>query len=793
MEEKNRQKVHVLQEYEQEKLQKKTPAKGDGLQAECALPFFLLAGIFLSVRQLAYSMLCVEIALAAGALTMLVRFFLIRKMQKPERIKNIFYIEVVVSFAILAQAVMHGLLDLTNRILILWNQRFGTEFNRFQISSRAGIGALWLWCVSAILLALFLTHQIEKQAFAGILFFVILAMLVNFGFENHSLMSASFFLVIGTIGLLITYTTRGRRERKSSYVVLLCFCLLVAGIGILNRDYKKINSLEDWKEDVVDGTNEFRYGSDSLPQGEFQKASGLLDGDEKRLQLQMKDPESLYLRGYVGSQYAYTKWNTLDQKNYQNKNLGMLRWLEKKSFVPVNQYTRYDLITGRGTGMASESEDVTVKNTGAYRKYLYLPNTAKLAGNYGDKVAKDWQVQSKSFFGTSDYSFQMIKNAPMAEEATAAEWLEDGTKKEQKQYRNAEAVYHSFVEENYLQVPDDVKSHVKNIFFKKGTGDTFEETTKKIRQVLRDEVTYKEAPENVPQKRDLATWFLEDSKEGNAVSYATAAVLAYRTAGYPARYVEGYHLSEKEADDWKKAKKKDAHKVEVLTTKNAHAWTEVYIAGMGWLPVEVVPGMYVETYTNQYVAGQPAYEVNSGKNNNGMSTENNGAKKRSGQGEQKKDDNRKPVIHANQVIAVIEGVLYLIFALYLLLELQRFIRLRRQNRRMKHLTTEQLLDFYVLKTEEIFRERKIQGDYTHPDELWEQVDAKLPDFDKEEYDRVVQLVQKVRFGCMNLMAYERLSLYKYYQHLTNLWYNNSSGWKKLVLRYRYLVQTDIQV
>ena len=787
----SRQDVCILQETEQKEYQKKK--RGNGPLTDCLLPFFLMAGIFLSVRQLAYGTICIEVALIVGVLAIQIRSVVMRKVKKPERVKNVFYIAMVVSFAILSQAVIHGLLDLTNRVLILWNQRFGTEFNRFQISSRAGIGALWLWTVAGILLALFLKAQMEKRAMAGIFLVVIFSMLINFIFENRSMMLSSFFLLIGMTGLLNTYTTAGRRESLRGYALFLTLCILVGGMCFFGRNYQKLDVIESWKDDVVDSVDEFRYGSDSLPQGKFQKAAMLLEGDEKRLQVRMNKPEALYLRGYVGSDYAYTKWNTLSQEKYQDKNLGMLRWLEKKSFVPVSQYARYNLLTNRELGVTPSYTSVTVKNVNAYRKYVYLPDAVNTWSDYGDKVAKDWQVQSNSFFGTSGYSFRMMKDSPMAEEATAAKWLENGTKKEQKQYRSAEAVYHSFVEENYLQVPEDVKKHVEKIFFKKGTGDNFEETTKKIRQVLRDKVDYNEKPESVPEKQDLTTWFLETSKEGNAVSYATAAVLAYRAAGYPARYVEGYHLSEQEAAQWKKQKKKNSDAAVYLTTKNAHAWAEVYIAGMGWLPVEVVPGMYVETYTNQLVAGKSAYQVNSGKDNKGPNTNRSSAKEKSGQARQKKEKQQKNAISVKMVIAVIECILYACLLLYLLLELQRWYRIRRQDARIKSMTSEEILDFYVMKTEEIFHDRKIRGDYTHPEELWMKVSRKFPEYNKEEYDRVVQMIQKVRFGCMELAPYEKRALHKYYLHLVNLWYNHSSGWKKRVLRYRYLVQPDLEL
>lgn len=40
-----------------------------------------------------------------------------------------------------------------------------------------------------------------------------------------------------------------------------------------------------------------------------------------------------------------------------------------------------------------------------------------------------------------------------------------------------------------------------------------------------------------------------------------------------------------------------------------------------WLPVEVVPGMYVESVTSQTVEGKPAYKVNSSRQDDGIASE----------------------------------------------------------------------------------------------------------------------------------------------------------------------------
>ena len=59
----------------------------------------------------------------------------------------------------------------------------------------------------------------------------------------------------------------------------------------------------------------------------------------------------------------------------------------------------------------------------------------------------------------------------------------------------------------------------------------------------------------------------------------------YRLAGYPARYVTGYigkpsAFSQNEDGTWSAE----------ITDRNAHAWAEVFVSQVGWVPVEMTPG-----------------------------------------------------------------------------------------------------------------------------------------------------------------------------------------------------------
>lgn len=76
---------------------------------------------------------------------------------------------------------------------------------------------------------------------------------------------------------------------------------------------------------------------------------------------------------------------------------------------------------------------------------------------------------------------------------------------------------------------------------------------------------------------DFVTHFLLDTKEGYCTYFASAMTVLCRMIGLPARYVEGY-IAEP-----------DENGVATVTGLSAHAWTEVYFKGFGWLTFDATP------------------------------------------------------------------------------------------------------------------------------------------------------------------------------------------------------------
>jgi hypothetical protein len=101
-----------------------------------------------------------------------------------------------------------------------------------------------------------------------------------------------------------------------------------------------------------------------------------------------------------------------------------------------------------------------------------------------------------------------------------------------------------------------------------------------VRDALRELYPYTLVMPRLPEDRDFTDWFLFEQQSGYCTSYATAMAVLLRTLDIPARYVEGYVLPEKNEDE-------DFYRV---TNRYAHAWTEVYFEGFGWLSFEPTPG-----------------------------------------------------------------------------------------------------------------------------------------------------------------------------------------------------------
>lgn len=105
-----------------------------------------------------------------------------------------------------------------------------------------------------------------------------------------------------------------------------------------------------------------------------------------------------------------------------------------------------------------------------------------------------------------------------------------------------------------------------------------------VQEFMQQFGTYATNLDRLPVGADPVDYFLGTSKKGFCVHYASAATLFLQALGIPARYATGYVAF---ASDFKKS---GTGSEAVVTGERAHAWTEVYLDQIGWIPFEMTRG-----------------------------------------------------------------------------------------------------------------------------------------------------------------------------------------------------------
>ncbi len=97
-----------------------------------------------------------------------------------------------------------------------------------------------------------------------------------------------------------------------------------------------------------------------------------------------------------------------------------------------------------------------------------------------------------------------------------------------------------------------------------------------LRDYVAGQCKYNTGAPPVPSNRDAVEYFLFDSKQGYCDLFATALAMLCRAAGIPARVASGFVQGDYDADTGEF----------VVRESDKHLWTEVYFAGVGWVPFD---------------------------------------------------------------------------------------------------------------------------------------------------------------------------------------------------------------
>lgn len=527
----------------------------------------------------------------------------------------VFYVFLLTAiyFVLAYQAVWNGFLVMGNIIIQVLNDQLNTGLIPFEL---AGDTADWgrdvlLAVVPVILLAsMGIAHSIyHKEPLLG---FVLTALPVMVGLclKVGPSIWLLILLMLGWTGLLVLSAVArpvSRKKRKPIYIqneknsslpyiflgvttaLLLCYVLVFSG-----DDYRPPQSVDEAKASVVAAQEHLRYDKlqgeeiDQLSRGDLNSAHPLAYTENTVLTLNMQLPRAMYLRGFAGGDFAGGKWAPAPEGAYSGEYTGMIEWLEQKDFYPWMQQDRL-------YRMSKDYDFVSVKaeNVNGSSKYLYLPYEAAISGDtMPDQVRyiKDYGAFAKGLRGQRDYSFKtFLPKFEDYNEKALTGWLSElKGSPDWNDYAEPESVYRRYVYDTYLYVSDEDAGALKSSGIDQCVGKTIEYTLHHIRSKFDESFTYDVEQDKAPEGKDQLAYFMEHSKAGNDMYFATAAALMFRQAGIPARYAEGYYLS----PDYMKLYTQMDDVTMDIPDSLAHSWVEIYIDEIGWFPVEVIPGFY---------------------------------------------------------------------------------------------------------------------------------------------------------------------------------------------------------
>lgn len=372
-------------------------------------------------------------------------------------------------------------------------------------------------------------------------------------------------------------------------IAAILFLTAVFSSGILGQDGMFGRTIvKTTRQAVEKQMDRIRFGkknTDSMPKGQFSNLGDLELKEEPALEIIMEKPSSFYLKGFVGSVYTREGWQEVDKAAvYEEKDL--FYWLHEGGFSGLTQLSSlYALEQPKDV----ETGKIVVKNVGADREYCYVPyELASLPEEIdGAESFGDVSMKAEGFLPGETMQYHAHTNLVSQYPQIASDFYFSKDSDVLKEYVKNEGSYNAFVYQNFLEVPQDLQMLFEKLFeMPKVMGEShlpYEKANTQITGYLNENVRYSEEVQKVAEGSDFVQQFLEVSRKGYSVHYATAATMMYRYFGIPARYVEGYLLTPEAVED------AEPYGQITVTGKEAHAWVEIYQDGVGWIPMEVTP------------------------------------------------------------------------------------------------------------------------------------------------------------------------------------------------------------
>ncbi len=380
-------------------------------------------------------------------------------------------------------------------------------------------------------------------------------------FYRFSLGDGMRMLLPGLCGCLLMLSVKGGRRFSALAAALLvtaaAFLLLPPGPRVHPGLQEAARFLSDYRQRLFSfAPLEAERERFSLPLTGYQPQQDRLGGrvspgNEPVLRVSGKAGERLYLRGRAYDEYTGLNW---------------------RDTLPGDSGLFSELSAG-GSALGlfdqavaeEELRDVLVTFLGDSTTTVFAPLHLRSFSGEGRRLLLYFQSSTEMYvpdnFSSGDsYSFTYAPETALfsrEDDSASFQWAQD----------------------HYLALPGHLQSEIWEISQRVTAGlSSPYEKAKALCRWLGEECSYTLEVDEPPEQVDFVSYFLLGSREGYCTYFASALTVLCRMCGIPARYVSGYVCVP------------DASGTCVVTQRQGHAWTEIYLEHYGWVTLDATPG-----------------------------------------------------------------------------------------------------------------------------------------------------------------------------------------------------------
>lgn len=414
--------------------------------------------------------------------------------------------------------------------------------------------------------------------------------------------STCIFIFIGAIGIIFIIVNR-RMERKNKYAgCIIMAVILVISISISNFAMKRTKEqILSKNAEVLEKQHEYERTAKNIAdsiveriqnvtyKGKMSNTSPVYTGkDVFTVTLDKRPGSKIYFKEFSADTYNNGIWtNKADDSaffSYSIKNIFSYgyRSIRKNPGMAeaaknINMQIKYADKAGNGDRKLSvpyfsNIADININGKTVDGKSKISDNGIKL-NDAERSITRKADNYYLKYYDMSDSALDIVLDS-------VSDRINDND-------------YAQYVYENYLGVPEDERleefaKEIKSV-------SVLSKQCDGIKKALQKDTQYTTNPGRLPFGKDYLDYFLFENKKGYCEHYATASTILLRLKNIPARYAAGYAVS---PDQFIKKVKRDStgkikktYYVAEVHDHDAHAWSEIYKDGTGWVPVDMTKAL----------------------------------------------------------------------------------------------------------------------------------------------------------------------------------------------------------